>query len=345
MLGPILHAMITPSRILAPLVAVGLVGSSLCLHAAAPTPVVLAVDGITAVRNLPVLLTERLGYFRDEGLQVTLQETAASKEIDAQLQTGAIAGMVAYYHHTIVAQMEEGLPTVGVVTMALSPGYKVLVATRAQAQVHSLADLKGRRIISGGPHSAKTTTANWLVLHAGFGLRDYTRLSTGDRKQIAEQLRNGTADLVVAPEPDASSYVTQGVAAPFLDLYGVESTRQAVGSDFPTTILFISARQLAERPALAQKLVNAFVRTLHYLKTHDAADVSRLVPELTTGRNQDPAALREGLRMFAGDGLMPEGAARAEARVVAAQFPQYAGVRVEDTYTNRFVEAALQSGK
>ena len=55
--------------------------------------VVLAVDGINVVRNLPVLLTERLGYFHDEGLQVTLKETSASKEIDEQLAQGAIAGI------------------------------------------------------------------------------------------------------------------------------------------------------------------------------------------------------------------------------------------------------------
>lgn len=310
-----------------------------------PTSIVLAVDGITMVRNLPVLVTERLGYFKDEGLQVTLKETAAGPEIDEQMTDGRIAGMVAYYHHTIVAQVEEGKPSLAVATLALSPGYKVLLAPRLAGQVKSPADLKGRRIISGGPHSAKTTSANWLILHAGFALTDYQRLGTGDKAQIAAQLKNGEADLVIAPEPDASNYIAQGVAAPFLDLYSVESTKQAVGSVFPTTVLYMSTRYVESHADVTQKLVNAFVRTLKYLNSHSVADIAKLVPEMTTGANKAPSVLSEGVKMFATDGLMPADAARAEAAVVAAQFPEYKSAKVAETFTNQFVEKALARTK
>ena len=123
------------------------------------TKIVLAVDGIKVVRNLPVLLASHLGYFRAEGLDVTLKETSASAEVDAMLADGRVAGMVAYYHHTIVAQ-SEGRDCESVVTMAVTPGYSLLIANQLKGSVKSLADLKGRRIISGGPHSAKATSAN-----------------------------------------------------------------------------------------------------------------------------------------------------------------------------------------
>jgi len=306
-----------------------------------PAPIVLAVDGIKAVRNLPVLLAERLGCFREEGLRVELKETAAGADIDAQMVDGRIAGMVAYYHHTIVAQVEEDRPMLAIVTLAITPGYQVLVAPRLAGEIKTPADLKGRRIISGGPHSAKTTSANWIVLHAGLALSDFTRLSTGDKAQIAAQLGNGDADVVVAPEPDAGRYLAQGVAAPFLDLYSVAGTKRAVGSAFPTSVLYMSARYVESHPELAQKLANAFVRTLRYLGTHGADDIAQLVPEMKTGANQSPAVLREGVKMFATDGRMPAGAARAEAAVVAAQFPEYKGADIDRTFDNRFVEKAL----
>lgn len=47
----------------------------------APAPftrVVIAVDGIAQPRNLPVLLSERLGYFRAEALVVTLVDAPGS---------------------------------------------------------------------------------------------------------------------------------------------------------------------------------------------------------------------------------------------------------------------------
>jgi NitT/TauT family transport system substrate-binding protein len=339
---PTLVRSFLPTTILALLAAVPLAS-----HAAAPAPtaVVLAVDGITMVRNLPVLAAERLGYFKDEGLSVTLKETAVTPEIDAQLTDGRITAMVAYYHHTIVAQVEENLPVVAVATLAVTPGYKVLVAPQVAGQVKTIADLKGRRIISGGPHSAKTTSANWILLHAGFGPKDYTRLGTGDKAQIAAQLKNGEADAVIAPEPDAGNYVAKGVAVPFLDLYSLAGTRQAVGSAFPTTVVYMSSRYIESNPQVAQRLVNAFVRTLKYLGSHDVEEIARLVPEMATGANQSPGVLREGVKMFANDGRTPVEAALAEAEVVAVQFPEYRRVKVAETFTNRFVEAALAGAK
>lgn len=307
----------------------------------APLPVVLAVDGLNVVRNLPVLLTERLGYFREEGLAVTFKETAVTPEIDAQLVDGRVTGMVAYFHHTIVAQVEEGISAQCVVTLAITPGYKVLVAPRVAGEIKTTADLKGRRIISGGPHSAKTTSANWIIQHAGLKKSDYTRLGTGDKKEIAAQLRDGAADLVVAPEPDASNYVAQGVGVPFLDLYSVAGTKTAVGSVFPTSVLYMSTRYIAAHPEVTQKLANAFVRTLKFINRHSVDEISRLVPEMSSGPNQPPAVLREGVKMFATDGRMPGEAAYAQARVIAAQFPEYKDAKIAETFTNAFVDVAL----
>jgi NitT/TauT family transport system substrate-binding protein len=301
----------------------------------------VAVDGLKMVRNLPVLLADRLGYFKNEGLAVTFRETSADAEVDAMLADGRVAGMAAYFHHTIVAQAEEPNPMEAVVTLAVTPGYQVLMAAGLKGKVAGPADLKGRRIISGGPHSAKTTSANWLVLQAGFATTDYTRLGTSDKAKIAASLKDGTADFVVAPEPDASAYLAQGVAVPFADLYSVEGTKRALGSVFPSSVLYMSTRYAAAHPEIAQHLVNALVDTLKYLNSHSIDEIRHWVPDVIAGEAQDPRVLEQGVKMFATDGRMPGAAAAAEARVVAAQFPQYAHVKIEQTFTNEFVDRAL----
>jgi NitT/TauT family transport system substrate-binding protein len=312
--------------------------------APAPTPVVIAVDGLKLVRNLPILLADRLGYFKAQGLAVTFKETAAEPAIDAQLLDGRIAGMAAYYHHTIVAQMEEGQAMEAVITLAVTPGYQVLVSSRLKDRLSGPSDLKGRRIISGGAHSAKTTSANWLILHAGLTPADYVRLSTGDKTKIAKALKDGTADFVIAPEPDASSYLAQGVAAPFADLYSVAGTRRALGSVFPSAVLYMSPRYVAAHPEVAQALVNALVDTLRYLNRHSVAELRALVPDVVAGEAKEPHVLEAGVQMFATDGRMPPEAAVREAEVISLQFPQYRGVKVDETYTNALVERALQRG-
>lgn len=313
-----------------------------CVRAApasADTDIVLAVDGIKVVRNLPVLLAERLGFFKSEGLRVTLMETAASAKVDEMLADGRVAGMVAYYHHTIVAQA-EGRSCEAVITMAVTPGYELLVANRLKAQVHSLADLKGKRIIAGGPHSAKSTTANMLLFNAGYALSDYTRLAPTDKAKIAAALKNDEADFVIAPEPDASFYEAQGVASVFADMYSVAGTQRSLGTVFPSTVLYMATPYASAHPDLAQHLVNAFVRTLAYINTHTVAEITALLPEIVAGDNLQPRVIEQGMKMFACDGLMPDAAARMEAKAIIALFPEYGGVKIETTYTNQFVERA-----
>jgi len=47
--------------------------------------------------------------------------------------------------------------------------------------------------------------------------------------------------------------------------------------------------------------------------------------------------------MFASDGRMPVDGAEKEWRVLSEFNPKYKSVRVEQTYTNRFVDEALRS--
>ena len=311
--------------------------------AAAPTDtkIVLAVDGVKVVRNLPVLLADHLGYFKDDGLDVTLKETAASAEIDAMLADGRIAGMVAYYHHTIVAQ-SEGRDCASVITMAVTPGYELLIANQLKGAVKSLSELKGKRIITGGPHSAKSTSANWLMLHQGLKITDYTAIAPKDKVSIAASLKNGEADFVIAPEPDAGFYAEQGVASVFADLYSVEGTRQSFGSVFPTTVLYMSMPYARAHPELARHLVNAFVRTLSFINAHSAAEIAALVPEIVAGEGKEPRVIAQGIKMFATDGLMPADAAQQEANAISALFPDYAKVEIAKTYTNEFVATVLK---
>ena len=300
------------------------------------TKITLAVDGIKVGRNLPVLLADHLGYFKAEGLDVTLKETAAGAEIDDMMADGRIAGMVAYYHHTIVAQ-SEGRDCTSVITMGVTPGYELLVANQLKGSVTKLSELKGKRIITGGPHSAKSTSVNWIMLHQGFALTDFTAIAPKDKTWIAATLKNGGADFVIAPEPDAGFYETSGVASVFADLYSVDGTRAAVGSVFPTTVLYMNAPYARAHPELTRHLVNVFRRALSYINTHTAAEIAALVPEIVGAEGKEPRVLAQGIKMFATDGTMSDAAARAEGKVLKAVFPEFAKVDLAKTYTNEFL--------
>ncbi len=306
--------------------------------AAEPTKVVLAVDGIKVVRNLPVLLADHLGYFKDEGLSVSLTETAVTAQVDDMLTDGRVTGMVAYYHHTIVAQ-SEGRACMSVITMGVTPGYTLLIANHLKGKVTRLSELKGRRIITGGPHSAKSTSANMLMLHQGFSITDFTALPTKDRVANAATLKSGEADFIIAPEPDAGFYEAQGVATVFADLYSADGTRQTLGSTCPSTVLYMSTAYANAHPELTRHLVRAFARALTFINTHSVAEITAAAPEVVGGEGKEPRVIAQGLKMFATDGVMEDAAARSEAKAIAALFPEYAKVDLATTYTNKFIDA------
>lgn len=303
--------------------------------------VVLLVDEIRAIRNFPVLVAERLGYLREGPMAVTVVNTRNEVWHGDQLRDGRIDAVLAYYHHNI-ANQAQGFQTQAIVTLGLAPGMQVLVSNQAKARLHAPADLKGARILAGGAGSSKTTVANSLVLAGGLQLQDYVRLGTEGKENNAALLSDGSADLVVAPVPDGDYYLQRGVASVFADLTTVAGTRAALGTAFPTSTVYMASARVQAHPEIARLLARAFVRTLRYIHTHTPEQIAALIPADVKGKDEAAylAMLREQIGMFAGDGRMPQDAARQEWRVLAAFDPAYAGVKVEDTYTNRFVDEA-----
>ena len=317
--------------------AASLVPGVLQAAAPAPTAVVLAVDGVAQTRNLPILLAQRLGYFKNEGLAVTLIDAPAKPSPIELIQSGHADGAVAFYHHTIMSQANEHLVTQAVVTMGASPGLKLLVAQRLRGQIHSIADLKGRKIFTGGVNSGKTTSVNWLMIHAGLAIGDYTALEPTKHDAMAEAIRSGSADAIISHEPDASRFLAEGTAFELADLESAEGTRKALGTIFPSTALYLPKSYVEAHPDNVRHLVKACLRALAFINTHDAKAIAAALPPTV-----DPAAftrlISEDKKMFDTDGRTPPDAAKAEWRAMAALTPKYGAISIEDTFTNAFLE-------
>lgn len=317
---------------------------SCCAPAGAePTRIVLLVDEYKAIRNFPLIVAERLGYLNDGNMMVTVMNTRDDIPHEEMLMDGRIDAVMAYYHHNIVAH-SKGHSTQAIVTLGVTPGANVFVANQSREKYKTLADLKGSRFIAGGAGSSKSTVANYLLLEGGNRIDDYIRLGTDGKDKNIEALRNGLADFVVAPTPDGDVYESQGVATLFADLTTVEGTKKNLGALFPSSTVYMARENVNAHPEIAQHLANAFVRTLQYIHSHTPEEIAALMPVAITGK--DHAAylkvLKEEIPMFATDGRMPADGAEKEWRVLAEFNPKLKAVKVEQTYTNAFVNNALK---
>lgn len=308
--------------------------------------VVLLVDEIHALRNLPVVIADRLGYFSDNGLDVTVMNLRYDVSHQELLASGRVDAVMAYYHHNL-ANRAAGVDSHAVVTLAVTPAMRLLVGDSVRGKVRDATDLAGRSVITGGIKSAKSTTAAWLALQGGVSLDSFTQLPTLGREANAALLRAGAADLIVAPAHEAGYYESRGVAHLLADLVDPESTTRTLGTLCPTSTVFMSDQRAADRPDFAQHLANVFVRTLDYMHKHTAEQLSDLVPDAVLGKEPDRAGYRrqiEAVRgMFAGDGTMPVDGVAREHHVLQELHPGYRGVVLDRTYTNEFALRSLQS--
>lgn len=304
--------------------------------------IVVVVDGLDAIRNFPVLVAEKLGYLKGEDFSVTLMDVRPDISVDAMVADGTVDASIAYYHHT-VAGTAAGTPMKAVATLGVTPGVKIMVARGARSRIRTAADLKGARIIAGGPYSAKTTVANALVIANGLSPKDYVPLLPEDKLTISKMLQNGEADVVVARTPDGQYYEREGVASLLVDLTRTDTTKRALKAPFPTTAVYMSSARIEADPAVAQFLATAFVRTLAYIRSHSPSEIATLLPARVRGKDESAflSALTESVAMYANDGRMPAGGAEEELRVLQAAIPRYAAVKPQDTFTNTFAEKAL----
>jgi NitT/TauT family transport system substrate-binding protein len=323
--------------------------SSGAAHADAPEAIpmnkriVLLVDEVKAIRNFTVIVAERLGYLKGDGMDVTIVNIRDEVPHAQMLADGRVDAVLAYYHHNIVSQ-SKGLYSEAIVTLGVTPGAKVLVANGVRDKYKNVADLKGSRVIAGGDGSSKTTLSNYMVMAGGHAIGDYVRLSTGGKEKNVAALRDGSADFVVAPTPDGDYYLAQGAATVFADLTTVEGTRSNLGALFPSSTVFMNRERVKQHPEIAQHLANAFVRTLKYINSHSAEEIAALIPSEVSGKDRNAylAILKQEIPMFANDGRMPADGAQKELGVLSAFNPAFKTVRIDLTYTNEFVDAALK---
>ena len=91
-------------------------------EARAQTKVRLAVGGKPAMFYLPLTVVERLGYFKDAGLDVEISDFPGGARALQALVGGSADVVAGAFDHTIQMQA-KGQPIVGVVELGAIPGF------------------------------------------------------------------------------------------------------------------------------------------------------------------------------------------------------------------------------
>ncbi|WP_433042777.1 ABC transporter substrate-binding protein [Dactylosporangium sp. CS-033363] len=313
--------------------------------AEAPTQVKIMVGGIDKVIYLPAKLTEQLGYFKAEGLDVQLLTEPSGATAENVLISGDVQGVVGFYDHTIDLQT-KGKCITSVVQLADVPGEVEIVAANKAGQIKTPADFKGRKLGITSSGSSTDFLTQYLATKGGLQSGDYTTVKAGAGQTFIAAIDNGGIDAGMTTDPTAAQLTSTGKGKILLDMRTEAGTRAALGGLYPASSLYMDCAWVQAHPDAVQKLANAFVKTLRWIKDHKPDEIAAKMPaEYAAGNPQlYVQAVTDSIGMFNGDGVMKAEGAKNVLEVLSQFSPNVKGkkdqVDLSKTYTTTYVTKA-----
>jgi NitT/TauT family transport system substrate-binding protein len=313
------------------------------IAAAAGTKVTLIIGGIEKIIYLPVKLAERLGYFRDQQIEVELRSQPAGVEAEDELLAGTVHGVVGFYDHTIDLQA-KGKAVQSVVQIGLAPGQAEIVSKKMAARIKSPADLKGTRLGVTGLGASTHFLSQYLVVSGGVRLGDVTFVPVGAGDTFIKALQQGRIDAGMTTEPTISRLLESREAEILVDLRTPQQAEAALGGIYPAACLYMQTPWIKAHKPEVQRLVNALVKALRYIQTHSAEEIAaHMPPEYYAGdKAMYVKAIKNSKGMFTPDGVMPASGPATVQKILASfnRNVRTKHIDLSQTYTTEFTSAA-----
>lgn len=303
----------------------------------------LAVHLSPQLCYLPLIVAQSLGYFRAEGLDLSLLDMGHEELVMQSLSNGSVQVASGPYSQTIGLQL-TGRECPAFVLQGQTPQIVLGVSLRQAVPVRRISDLRGRRIAVSALGSSGHRMARLLLDKAGVAAQDVSFEALADPSAARSAVILGEVDALCYHDPLITQLERDGALRVLVDTRTARASAEVFGGPWPTTCLFASADFVSQQPTQCQAMANAMVRALKWLQTAGPSDLIRAVPEsLFHGdRALFLAAFTRARESWAADGLMPEGGALRVLRHLAlfGDAPLLQRVDLSKTYTNRFAQAA-----
>jgi len=317
-------------------------GSAGSVGAQAMPRVTIVVGGLEKIIYLPAMLTQRLGYFKEAGVDVSLLDEGAGVSAEDELIAGRLDGVVGFYDHTIDLQ-SKGKILEAVIILDRVPGEALVVSNRSG--IKTLADLKGKRIGVTGLGSSTNFLAAFLVTKGGADRTQYTPLAVGAGNTLIAAMQQNRIDAAVTTEPTVSRLMKIGLAHVLVDMRTSAGTRGALGGTYPAACLYMRTDWVNRHKDAVQRTVAAFAKTLQYLQSHTPAQVADNMPEdyYVGDKPLYLAALGASMNMFNPTGTMPPDGPPTVLKVLATWNKELdpAKIDLKKTYTDELVNSAM----
>ncbi|HEX7265125.1 MAG TPA: ABC transporter substrate-binding protein [Candidatus Dormibacteraeota bacterium] len=302
----------------------------------------IMVGGLNKQIYLPNMLAQRLGYFKDYGLNVTLIDEGSGQASEEEVVAGNVdAGSGAYVHPMVLNTQGKKIETI--CQFGIAPG-EAEVVDASLTNITSAKDLVGKNLGVTDLGSGTHVLTQAIIGSAGADptKAQYVAVGAGDTFIAAIQQKKIAAGMTTFPT--ISRLVNSGKGKILVSLLDPQSTRAALGGDYPFIGIFAKNDWVNSNKDVAQRLVNAYVKTLKFIHSHSASEIADKMPTdyFAGDKASYVADLQSQLGIFGTDCRMPAGGPENVQKIQQQFVASYKGksANLSETYTNDFADKA-----
>jgi NitT/TauT family transport system substrate-binding protein len=303
----------------------------------------IAVGGKNLLYYLPLTIAETQGYFKAEGLDVTIADFAGGSRALQALVGGSADVTSGAFEHTINMQV-KGQRLRAFVLQGRAPQIVLGINPKTMPNYKSPADLKGKKLGVTAPGSSTQVLANFVLAKAGLKPGDVSIIGVGAGNGAVAAMRAGQIDAISNLDPVITLLVRSGDLKIISDTRVVAEADRIFGGPMPAGCLYTQQTFIDKYPATTQALANAIVRADRWIHNAGPGDIIKAVPEnyLLGDRAVYVDAFLAAKGALSPDGMIPEAGAETARRALASIDPEIANAKIDlaAIWTNDFTKRA-----
>ncbi len=310
--------------------------------------ITLSVGGKAAFCYLPLTISEQLGYFKAEGLDVEICDFADEARALQAVVAGSADICSGAFEHTIHLQARNQLFQ-AFVLQSRAPQIAFGISTQSLPNYKSIADLKGKKIGVSAIGSSSNMMASLVLSRGGLKAGDVSFIGVGTAAGALAALRSGQIDALSNTDPIMTMLEQKGEVKIISDSRTLKGTTEVFGGPMPAACLYASQEFIRKNSDICQGIANAMVHGLKWLQTAGPGDIIKTVPEsyLLGDRGLYLSSFNKVRESISLDGIFPDEGPRTALNALASFEASIKVERIDlaKTYTNVFAQRAKERFK
>ncbi len=303
----------------------------------------IAVGGKNLLYYLPLTVAEQRGYFKAEGLDLTIVDFSGGARALQAVVGGSADVVSGAFEHTVNMQ-HKGQRMRAFVLQGRAPQIVLGVNPKTMAGYQTVADLKGKKIGVTAPGSSTNVMVNFILAKAGLKPSDVSIIGVGAAQGAVAAMRAGQIDAISNLDPVITLLQRSGDLKIVSDTRIVAEAEKVFGGPMPAGCLYAPQSFIDKNPATTQALANAMVRANKWIQAAGPAEIIKSVPEsyLLGDRAVYIDAFLAAKGALSADGMFPDKGPDTAFRALASIDAEIAKARLDlgAVFTNDFVKKA-----